>query len=79
MQTANSTSASHLSGVRLRALHRCASVDRHASADEDRVTQSNQLYGKRASVLSVGIDGMMCVQWHASVTPLGDAVSIAVP
>ena len=34
----------------------------------------HQLYGKRASVWSVGTSGMTCVQWHASVAPLGDAV-----
>ena len=41
MHTVNSTSASHRSGVRLRALHGCAGVERHASADEDRVVQSS--------------------------------------
>ena len=43
------------------------------------VWSSRQLHGKRASTWSVGTCGMTGVQWHALVTPLGDAVSIAVP
>ena len=40
------------------------------------VWSSHQLHGKRASAWPVGVSGMTCVQWHASVAPLGDAVSV---
>ena len=81
VHTVNSTSASHSSGVSgyaLRALHGREGVAIGMPQQMKIVWSSHSLYGKRASVWSVGRHDVGAVS-RASLTPLGDAVSIAVP